>query len=326
LERVHRKSGVGTGIACVTHMVLMVAPELLKKDMTGKVVVVTGGNSGIGTSTCEQLAKQGATVVLCCRCEESGKEAAKTMTGSVDVMQLDLADLTSVKSFAEAFKKKYSKLDILVNNAGVMNCPFGKTKQGFEMQFGTNHLGHFALTTLLLPHLKNAQPSRLVVLSSVASENFNGHLAKIDLDDLNFETRKYDGWVSYGQSKLANVLFAKEFDRLYAKEGVRACSLHPGFVQSNLMQHTMGSFMKFIMYPVLRFGMGMIKPWEGVQTSLHCILADTIEPGAFYSCGPNSPRGYAGGWPRPNGNPVAEDAELAKKLWDASEKLIAGNI
>jgi len=306
--------------------VLTVDPALLEKDLSGKVVVVTGGNSGIGLITCQQLAKQGATVVLCSRRVEAGEAAAGKMSGSVDVMQLDLADLASVNRFAEAFMKKYARLDVLVNNAGVMNCPKSTTKQGFEMQFGTNHIGHFALTMLLLPHLKKSNPSRVVVLSSVASENFNGLLAKVDLDDLNFETREYDGWVAYGQSKLANVLFAKELDRRYSKDGVRACSLHPGFVQSNLIQHTMGNVTQCIMYPMLRWGMGMIPPWEGTQTSLHCILADTIEPGAFYSCGPNSPRGFEGGWPRANGNPVAEDAELAKKLWEASEELVKGNM
>lgn len=305
-------------------MVLMCDAALLEKDLSGKIIIVTGGNSGIGVITCSQLAKQGATVVLCCRNVASGEQAKATMTGTVDVMALDLADLASVKAFAEDFTKKYGKLDVLVNNAGVMNSPYGTTAQGFETQFGTNHIGHFALFLRLVPCLKKAAPSRVLCVSSVAAENFNGNLAKVDLDDLNFETRKYDGWVAYGQSKLSNYLMAKELSARYAKDGITACALHPGFVRTALMKHTMGWLSQKMMYPMMRFGIGMIEPWEGTQTSLYCVLADKIEPGAFYSCGPNSPSGFAEGWPRPIGNPADEDAELPKKLWEASEKLLTG--
>lgn len=304
-------------------MVLMCDPALLEKDLTGKVIVVTGGNSGIGLVTCRQLAKQGATVVLCCRRVAAGEEAKATMTGVVDVMELDLVDLASVKAFCDAFTKKYAKLDVLVNNAGVMNTPAGKTKQGFETQFGINHMGHFALTQRLLPCLKKAAPSRVICVSSVAAENVNGNPAKIDLDDLNFETHEYQGWVAYGQAKLANYFMAKELCVRYGEAGITACSLHPGFVRSNLINHTLPSCMQMLMSPLMVFAMGMIEPWEGTQTSLHCILTDAIEPGAFYSCGPGSPAGTQGGWPRPLDNPVRENAELSKRLWEVSEKLLA---
>jgi len=307
--------------------VLHCDPVLLEKDLKGKVIVVTGGNSGVGLVTCTQLAKQGATVILCCRRVSAGEEAKAKMTGTVDVMALDLADLDSVKTFAGEFTKKYGKLDVLVANAGVMNTPEGKTKQGFETQFGTNHMGHFYLFQQLLPCLKKSTPSRVVVLASVAAEDFQGVLASIDLEDLNFETRKYQGMVAYGQSKLSNYMFAKELSARYASAGITACSVHPGFVNSNLINNTMGSVMQIIMYPMLRFGFGMIEPWAGTQTSLHCILADSIEPGAFYSCGSTSkstgsPKGFLGGWPRKLDNPVADDSDLAFKLWAASEKLL----
>jgi len=283
---------------------------LLEKDLTGKVIIVTGANSGIGLATVTQLAKQKATVILCCRRTAAGDECVAAIKkdlpdATIEVMALDLADLISVKQFVQAFTAKHSRLDALVNNAGVMNCPQGKTRQGFETQIGTNHLGHFALTQQLMPLLQKSAPSRVVCLSSVASEYYQGRWAAVDLSDLMFEKRPYDGWDAYMQSKLCNVLFAKELQKRFGSSGVTSVSLHPGFVQSNLINHTMGYWTQTLMHPLMRFVMGMIKPWEGAQTSLHCILADSLEGGAYYSCGPGSPSravggGYAGGWPRAN--------------------------
>ena len=149
----------------------MCAPALLEKDLSNKVYIVTGANSGIGLGTVTQLAKQGATVVLCCRRVEAGQACAAQITGGkVEVMALDLADLDSVRSFVESFLAKHDRLDGLINNAGVMNTPLWRTKQGFEMQLGTNHLGHFALTAGLTPLLKKSAPSRVVVIASCAAE------------------------------------------------------------------------------------------------------------------------------------------------------------
>ena len=170
-------------------------------DQTGRTVVVTGANSGIGLAAARQLARVGAHVVLAVRDEAKGRDAATTIDGSTEVRRLDLADLTSVRQFADSWS---GDLDVLVNNAGVMALPEQRTADGFEMQFGTNHLGHFALTNLLLPHVVD----RVVTVSSSAHR-----MGTIHLDDLNWERRRYRSWPAYGQSKLANLLFTQELER-----------------------------------------------------------------------------------------------------------------
>ena len=170
-------------------------------DQTGRTVVVTGANSGIGLAAARQLARVGAHVVLAVRDEAKGRNAATTIDGSTEVRRLDLADLASVRQFADSWS---GDLDVLVNNAGVMALPEQRTADGFEMQFGTNHLGHFALTNLLLPHVVD----RVVTVSSSAHR-----MGTIHLDDLNWERRRYRSWPAYGQSKLANLLFTQELER-----------------------------------------------------------------------------------------------------------------
>lgn len=314
---------------------IMAKEEDLAKDLKDQTVIVTGGNSGIGLQTVEQLVKQGATVVLCCRKLESGEPLASKLTelhpGTVKAMKLDLADLSSVREFATKFKEENASLKILVNNAGVMNTPQQKTKDGFEMQFGTNHLGHFLLTELLIDTMKKSAPARIVCLSSCAHDHLNGGIGEINFDDLMFEKRKYDGWAAYCQSKLANVLHAKELAKRYGKDGISAASVHPGFVRSNLLKHTIPSFLKKPANAFLSYFSGMIEPWEGTQASLHAILSDEVAEkynGCFFSQGYSPKDMYrdetknCGGFPiEPPPNPAVDEA-TASKLWDVSYDLV----
>ena len=184
-----------------------------KTRLDGKTVIVTGANTGIGIHTVIDLAKRGATIVMACRSLERGEAAlkeAKEKSGSesIDLMQLDLSSLNSVRKFVETFSSKYDKLHILINNAGVMMCPYSKTEDGFEMQIGTNHFGHFALTNLLLKRLADSAPARVINVSSRAHTS-----GKIDFDDINYTQRSYSKFGAYCQSKLANILFTKELHK-----------------------------------------------------------------------------------------------------------------
>jgi len=214
------------------------ADEVLEGiDLSGRVALITGGTSGLGAETARALASRGAQVVLTARDVPKGEEVAASIRAStgnpaVTVEELELADLASVRSFAERFNAEHDSIDILVNNAGVMACPQGTTADGFERQFGTNHLGHFLLTGLISPTLVNGGPARVVSVSS------RGHQrSPVVFDDINYERRDYDKWTAYGQSKTANVLFAVELDRRLRDQGVRAFGLHPGAIITELGRH-----------------------------------------------------------------------------------------
>lgn len=213
------------------------ADEVLEgKDLSGRTALVTGGYSGLGQETARAMAAKGAHVIL------SGRDATKLSAAAdaiaedtsakVDTLICDLASLDSVRKAAAEANERFDKIDLLINNAGVMACDQAKTADGFEMQFGTNHIGHFLLTNLLVPLLQKGERPRIVNLSSRGH-----HIAPVDLDDPNFENRPYEKWQSYGQSKTANVLFAVGLeDRLSAK-GIHAYSLHPGGIMTNLSRH-----------------------------------------------------------------------------------------
>ncbi|MEO6920954.1 MAG: SDR family oxidoreductase [Collimonas sp.] len=310
---------------------LMVSSELLNKDLTGKTYVVTGANSGIGLVTMQQLAKQGATVVMGVRRVQEGNRVAAEIrrevpSAKLEVFQLELGDLSSVRAFAAEVNRHHPQLQGLVNNAGVMKTPFGHTKDGFETQFGVNHLGHFLLTNLLTDALKAGAPSRVVNLSSAFHEFAMGRKGDIHFDDLNYQRRQFDSWEAYAQSKLANLLHARELGRRLAGTGVTVASVNPGFVRTNLMKVSLPMWLqRLLVIPVLRL-FGMIEPWEGAQSTLHALLAPEVEKqsGAYYSqIAPYKDKASRkGGWPLRSPNPVAHDDAVAKRLWDASEVLV----
>lgn len=290
-------------------------------DLAGRTAVVTGANSGLGFESARALAAHGAQVVLACRDDGRCGEAAQRIRDSVPRAQLetatlDLADLGSVRSFAEAFVSTGRSLDILINNAGVMATPTRMTtKQGFELQFGTNHLGHFALTAQLLPALLSASTARIVTVSSFASES-----GSIDFGDLQLE-HHYTPYRAYSASKLANLLFMVEFDRRLRREGCSAMSVgaHPGFA-STALQAT-GPFIGkprlwswFVLAGVRVAGQS---PRHGAEAQLYAATADGVDGGQYF--GPkNRVRGAVG---RNGVIARARDEEVGARLWDASQTL-----
>ena len=309
---------------------LMCEPKLLQKDLSGRVYIVTGANSGAGLATATQLAKQGATVVGACRRVDAGKEAfAETgnVPGSVGVMKLDLASFSSVKSFVKAFLAKHDRLDGLVNNAGIV-CPQSTTKDGFGIQFAVNYLGHFLLTELLLDTLQTSAPSRIVCVSSVVHVG-RRQPVELDFDDLDFQKRPYSMWGAYSEAKLAVVLQAVDLARRLEGSGVTTVSLHPGWVRSNLGRHMLPETLGTIFNAVLRpFSgvLGIINLFEGAQTTLHCLLDEDVpnHNGGYFSQTGSYPNreDRAGGWPMPSPNPHAHDKALAGKLYNHSLDLV----
>lgn len=309
---------------------LVCDPKLFEKDLRGTVTIVTGANSGTGLATVQQLVKQGGHVIAACRRVSAGQEAVASLSGergSVEVMELDLGSLASVRVFAEAFLDKHDRLDALVNNAGVMATPQGQTADGFETQFGVNHLGHFLLTELLLEVLKESAPSRIVCVASAAHAGMSGKPAELELDDLDFERRGYDPTLAYNQSKLANVIYARHLAGRLDGTGVSVFSVHPGWVRSNLVKHMMPTWVQnWVMRP---FGglIGLMGPEEGAQTQLHCLLDDEApkHSGEFFS---QNAIFYAdkedkkGGWPMRSPNPLVYDDALAERLVGVSRELV----
>ncbi|CAG2240970.1 RDH12 [Mytilus edulis] len=285
-----------------------------KRRIDGKTAIITGGNTGIGKETAIDLAKRGAKVIIACRDMTRANAAAddiKRISGSKEiyVRHLDLASLKSVRTFAENIKRTEKRIDILLNNAGVMACPYGKTVDGFEMQFGVNHLGHFLLTNLLLDLIKKSAPSRIINVSSFAHV-FTGPL---DFDDIAKREKSYSEIRAYSQSKLCNILFTKQLASRLTGTGVTTYSLHPGSINTELARH-MRVKVKFIMealYFIITF---FIKtPYEGAQTNIYCAVEESLdnETGKYYSdCAETTP------------TKTALDDGAAKKLWELSEKLV----
>jgi NAD(P)-dependent dehydrogenase (short-subunit alcohol dehydrogenase family) len=272
----------------------------------GLTAVVTGANSGIGLVTARELARVGAHVVLAVRDPERGRTAAASITGSTEVRPLDLADLASVRAFAAAWD---GDLDVLINNAGVMAIPRRRSADGFEMQFATNHLGHFALTNLLLPYVTD----RVVTVSSGAHR-----MGRIVIDDLNWERRRYWAWGAYGQSKLANLLFTSELQRRLTAAGasVRALAAHPGYAATNLQSHT-GNPLTSMMMAIGNRLLAQSDTWGALPT----LFAATQDlPGDSYV----GPDGFqeTRGYPTLVGRSAqAADTKIAAALWTASEEL-----
>ncbi|WP_145744270.1 oxidoreductase [Saccharopolyspora dendranthemae] len=276
--------------------------------LDGRTVIVTGASSGVGMATARGFARAGAHVVLAVRSLERGREAARAVRGSNEVRRLDLADLASVREFAESW---HGTIDVLVNNAGVAMVPPSRTADGFEMQFGTNHLGHFALTNLLLPHITD----RVVALASGAHRFGTG---VIDFEDPHFEHRQYNPIAAYGQSKLANLLFVLELQRRLERRGspVRALAAHPGYTASNLGTHGRS---RLLTTPARLAGALLAQqPGMGALPSLYAATQDL--PGGSY-VGPDG-RHEMHGHPTLVGRSAqASDPEAAKRLWDLSTQL-----
>ncbi len=268
-----------------------------------RTVVVTGANSGLGLVTARELARAGARVILACRNVDKGNAAAADMVGDVEVRRLDLQELASVRDFAEGV----SLVDVLVNNAGIMAVPYALTKDGFESQIGTNHLGHFALTNLLLPKITD----RVVTVSSMM--HWTG---VISLRDLNWKARPYSAWLAYGQSKLANLLFTSELQRRLSAAGstVKAHAAHPGYSATNLQGHTGNRFGT----PVWNAGNRLFATSAefGANPTLYAASQD-LPPDSFIGpkFGARGPIGPVGR------SPLARSAGTARELWRLSEEL-----
>jgi NAD(P)-dependent dehydrogenase (short-subunit alcohol dehydrogenase family) len=273
---------------------------------TGRTVIVTGANSGLGLATSRALAGVGARVIMAVRDPDRGQAAADDVSGTTEVRRLDLADLASVRAFASDWT---DPVDVLINNAGVMATPDRRlTADGFELQFGTNHLGHFALTNLLLDKIRD----RVVTVSS------GGHrMGSIVLDDLNWQRRRYQSWRAYGQTKLANLLFTLELQRrlLAAGSGVKALAAHPGLAATNLFQPRWAWMKRVSDRFIAAAGQSAD---QGALPQLYAAVVDL--PGGSY-VGPDGRREQRG-YPTLVGRSAdASDPELAKQLWAESERL-----
>ncbi len=258
------------------------------------------------------LADKNATVIVAVRSEVKGNNAVEKIkvenpNADIQVMLVDLANLESVNKFAENFKKKFKKLDLLINNAGVMTPPYTKTKDGFELQFGTNHLGHFALTGLLIDLIKKTSNSRIVNVSSTAHK-----IGKLNFEDLNWETRRYNKMRSYGDSKLANLYFTKELQKRLNKQssGVIAASAHPGATATELSRHS--PFFKVLSLFVQNSEMGALP-------TLYAAVASDVQGNDYY--GPGGFQEISGYPKKVEPAEHAKKDDVAAKLWDVSEKM-----
>lgn len=286
--------------------------------LDGKVVLITGGNGGIGAETAKELFKRGAIVYIACRNMEAGESVRQSILGDkveengnedlVRVLHLDLASLSSVRQCVADFRTLCGRLDILINNAGVMMCPHQRSKEGFEMQMATNHIGHFLLTTSLLDMLERTR-GRIIIVSSVAHWWLIGDP---NFEDVKRSGNKYNATWSYSQSKLANMLFARGLSKRLAESGVTVNCLHPGVVDTPLFRHT-----AFVKYPLLEWLSRPLRllfeksPLLGAQTSIYLAVSKELEgvTGQYFS---NCRPGYV--------SPKAKNDSLADRLWDLSEK------
>lgn len=275
-----------------------------KKDLSGRTFFVTGANTGIGASTAKELARRGGKVILACRSEEKTRpvlDEIQRAGGDASFHALDLGDLAAVRKSAEAWLAKGEPLHVLINNAGVAGQR-GITKDGFELQFGVNHLGHFLLTKLLLPRLRSSTPARIVNVSSASHYGAKG----VDFSAIRRKTATITGLPEYGVSKLCNVLFTKELARGRAGEGVKSYALHPGVVASDAWRR--------IPWPVdAIMKMFMISNDDGSKTSVYCATSPDVadHDGRYYdNCKEKRP------------SRVSDDEALARELWEKSEELV----
>lgn len=299
--------------------------EIYKTDLTGKVAIVTGANSGIGLETAHVLASVHAKVIIPCRTLEKSNSAIQFIKKTVPEadlipLQLDLSDLSSIKSFVDSFLQLNLPLNLLINNAGIMGPPKTFTKDGFESQFGVNYLGHFYLTHLLTNKLKSSAPSRIVNVSSSGNYYFCSSEG-LDFTNLNAE-KYYSRTLAYGQSKLANILHAKELQRRFDREGVDVIvtSVHPGAVITNLANSSDGLVTLWDTMRRIRSGWTFVKeliylkkPEVGASTSVYCAVSPDVVKGKHYIDNAESNELL---------NEQVDNEDMAKELWDISEKLV----
>jgi len=287
-------------------------------DLSGKVIIVTGGNSGLGFESVKAFAGKGASVVLASRNMQKGEDAKTEIlkaypAGKVEVLELDLMDLESIRTFVRQFEEKYKRLDVLLNNAGIMTTPYFKTKDGFEGQIGTNHLGHFALTAQLMNLIKSTPGSRVVNVSSGAHQ-----FGKMDFDDLLFEDGKnYSPMKAYGRAKLANLLFTYELGRQFESSGINAISVasHPGGSRTNLDRHVKGKFWFKLLWPIFR--LTTMNQAQGALPQIRASVDGKVKGGQYY--GPH--RNMTGYPVVVKSNQASHNMEDARKLWEMSEEL-----
>lgn len=305
------------------------ADEVLEgKDLSGRTFLVTGGYSGLGRETARALASKRAHVILSGRdatkLSAAADEIAEQTRSKVDSLVCDLASLASVRMAGEEARQRFDKIDVLINNAGVMAAPFGHTADGFETQFGTNHLGHFLLTKELMPLLRKCSRQRIVNLSSRGH-----HIDRVHFDDPHFERRDYDKWLSYGQSKTANILFAMGLEKRFGGEGIHAYALHPGGIHTNLGRHMseddMAALVERIRKSAEASGQAP-QPFktipQGAATTCWVATAEELEGrGGLYAedchiaeVDDQNPVGGVRSY--------AVDADNAERLWSLSERLV----
>ncbi|MCB9284578.1 MAG: SDR family NAD(P)-dependent oxidoreductase [Lewinellaceae bacterium] len=283
----------------------------------GRVAIVTGANAGLGYETALVFAQKDLTVIMACRNLEKGAKARDKILQQVpgadlDLMQLDLSAMQSVREFAEHFLKKYNRLDLLVNNAGVMVPPYTETEDGFELQFATNYLGHFLLTGLLLDTVLQTPQSRVVSLSSIAHKN-----GKIRFEDLQ-SRKKYSAMGAYSQSKLACLLFAYEMQRRLEKKGSSTLSVaaHPGVSNTDLPRHypKWTKIIEPLIVPIFTHS-----PKQAAEPTLYAALGQDVNGGDYF--GPDGWNEMKGQATKVNSTPLSKDPEVARRLWEVSEEL-----
>lgn len=290
------------------------------KDLTGKNIIITGSNTGLGFATAKVISSKGGNVILACRSLERAQDAKDKIlksypNASLDIILLDLGDLSKVDTFAKEYKEKYNTLDILINNAGVMTTPYMTTKDGFEFQNGINHLGHFALTSHLFDLLKTTKDSRLVIVSSIAHKGAN-----INLDNYMYKNLKeYTPMKSYKQSKLSNLLFMYELNRRIKDKDfdVKVLAAHPGVSRTDLTRYILKGILAILALPIMMlFTQSAAK---GAQPQLRAALDPDAKTGEFY--GPSGYKEMKGKAVLVKAEAKAHNEQNAKDLWELSEKL-----
>lgn len=308
--------------------------KALARDLTGRVYLITGANSGVGFETAQQLVKQGAHVVMACRRVSAGEEAAtpmKALKGSYEVLPCDLADLQSVRDCVGQFLSKHNRLDGLVCNAGMVNMENKPkyTEDGFEITMAVSFFGHFLMTEMLLDILTKTDSARMLILSSVVHAGSPKNRYEVHLEDLHWKNRKYNNFAAYGEAKVAAVQYAMELADRSKDTGLTTYSIHPGWARSNFGGGG-NAFMRGLMVitkPIFSLLNFSDSSWESAQTSLHCLLSEDASrhSGHYFSQHSVLYRDKEcrkGGWPMKSPNPHASDMAAAEKLVEVSRKLV----